>query len=211
MQRSWILEEHCRLVAVLGIGGIGKTNLAARLAQKVAPSFERVYWRSLRDAPPPSEWLAGAISFLADVPVIPPATDSEQVSVLLQLLRSRGCLLVLDNYESLFEPGRSEGTYRMGLEGYARLLRTIGDASHQSCLVLTSRESPRELALVGGAARAIVLEGLGVDDAHTLLAPKQPAPAVFLAALGGCWPNKLLAGLHSNGTSCACSLLNVSR
>jgi hypothetical protein len=174
LQRGWILEEQCRLVAVLGIGGIGKTNLAARLAQEVAPGFERVYWRSLRDAPPLSEWLAGAISFLADDPVISPATESEQVSVLLQLLRSRGCLLVLDNYESLFEPGRSEGTYRMGLEGYARLLRTIGDAPHQSCLVLTSRESPRELALVvGGAARAVVLEGLGVDDAHRLLAPKQ--------------------------------------
>ncbi len=74
MQRSWILEEHCRLVAVLGIGGIGKTNLAARLAEEVAPGFECVYWRSLRDAPPPSEWLAGAISFLVDVPVISPAT-----------------------------------------------------------------------------------------------------------------------------------------
>ena len=44
---SWVLEERCRLVAVLGMGGIGKTSLAARLAQDVAPSFERVYWRSL--------------------------------------------------------------------------------------------------------------------------------------------------------------------
>ena len=56
--QRWILDERCRLVAVLGMGGIGKTSLAARLAQEVASSFERVYWRSLRDAPPVGEWLS---------------------------------------------------------------------------------------------------------------------------------------------------------
>ena len=55
----WVLEERCRLVALVGMGGIGKTSLAARLAEDVAPSFERLYWRSLRDAPPASEWLVG--------------------------------------------------------------------------------------------------------------------------------------------------------
>src|SRR5262245_30395141 len=49
--RRWVLEDRCRLVAVVGFGGIGKTSLAARLAQSVAPHFERVYWRSLRNAP----------------------------------------------------------------------------------------------------------------------------------------------------------------
>src|SRR5438270_8616057 len=53
--RRWVLDEGRRLIAILGMGGIGKTSLAARLAQDVAPSFERVYWRSLRDAQPVSE------------------------------------------------------------------------------------------------------------------------------------------------------------
>ena len=50
--RHWVLDECCRLLAVVGMGGIGKTSLAAKLAHEVAPRFERVYWRSLRDAPP---------------------------------------------------------------------------------------------------------------------------------------------------------------
>ena len=64
--RDWVLQQRCRLLVARGGGGIGKTTLAARLAQDVAPTFERVYWRSLRDAPPTSEWLGGAIGFLSD-------------------------------------------------------------------------------------------------------------------------------------------------
>jgi hypothetical protein len=94
--RRWVLDERCRLVALLGLGGIGKTSLAAELAQDVAPSFERVYWRSLRDAPPVSDWLAGAIGFLSDQQVVPPAAERERLTTLLQLLRERRCLLVLD-------------------------------------------------------------------------------------------------------------------
>ena len=84
--RRWVLDDRCRLVAILGMGGIGKTSLAARLATDVAPSFERVHWRSLRDAPPVSEWLAGAIGFLSDQQLVPPPSESERISALLQVL-----------------------------------------------------------------------------------------------------------------------------
>jgi WD40 repeat protein/transcriptional regulator with XRE-family HTH domain len=174
LMRRWVLDEHCRLVAILGMGGIGKTSLAARLVLEVAPSFERVYWRSLRDAPPPIEWLAGAIGFLSDQQLVPPAAESERLAALLQLLRERRCLLVLDNSETLFEPGQREGRYRTGMAGYGRLLQAVGEGRHQSCLVLTSREAPPEQAVLGGdAIRRFQLGGLGVDEAQVLLAHKQ--------------------------------------
>ena len=171
--RGWVLNDRCRLVAVLGFGGIGKTILAARFAQNVAPDFERVYWRSLRNAPPVADWLGNAIAFLSDQKLVRPSSESERINALLQLIRARRCLLVLDNSEALFEPGQREGSYRAGMEGYGALLRAIGESSHQSCLVLTSREAPPELAVLAGGARELELHGLGEAEAQVLLVDEQ--------------------------------------
>ena len=48
---QWVVQERCRVVSVLGLGGIGKSALAVSLMHQVAPHFEVVIWRSLRDAP----------------------------------------------------------------------------------------------------------------------------------------------------------------
>jgi WD40 repeat protein/transcriptional regulator with XRE-family HTH domain len=176
MLRRWVVDDHCRLAAVLGIGGIGKTALASRLAQDAAPSFQRVYWRSLRDALPAGEWMAGAIGFLSAHQTVPPEGESARRAVLLQLLRDRPCLLVLDNFETVLEPGQHEGRYRDGLASYGALLRAIGETRHQSCLVVTSREAPPELSVLDrGAARRFQLGGLGVPEGQVLLADKQLA------------------------------------
>ena len=154
------------------MGGIGKTSLAAWLAQTGAPGFDCVYWRSLRNAPPVSEWLVGAIGLLSDQGQVPPSSESERITALLHLLRARRCLLVLDNSETLFEPGQGETRYRAEIDGYGRLFHALGEASHRSCLLLTSREAPPELTLVSGA-RQLELHGLGMAEARALPAEKQ--------------------------------------
>ncbi|TME22593.1 MAG: hypothetical protein E6I75_30120 [Chloroflexi bacterium] len=78
---------------------------------------------------------------------------------------------MLDNFETLLEPGQREGRYRDGYAGYGSLLQAIGEARHQSCLVVTSREAPPELAVLGGGAvRTLELGGLGVPEGQVLLA-----------------------------------------
>jgi WD40 repeat protein/transcriptional regulator with XRE-family HTH domain len=172
----WVLHERCRMVALLGIGGIGKTRLAGRLARQLAPTFERVYWRSVRNAPTPGEWLSGVISFLSSQQLSPPAGEDAQPRLLLELLRERRCLLVLDNFEPLLESGAREGGYCDGYAGYGRLLEMIGQSEHQSCLLLTSREAPPELAQLGGASpsvHALEVGGLGVNEAQAMLSDKR--------------------------------------
>jgi transcriptional regulator with XRE-family HTH domain len=160
-------EERCRLVLVLGEGGIGKTAVAARLAHDLAPEFRAVYWRSLRTALTPEDWLTGAITALSTSPVNPPEGWEARLELLLDLLRARRGLLVLDNLEAVLEPGVTEVRYRAGDEGYGEILRRLGESAHQGCLVVTSREQP--LREDHRAVRALRLRGLGVDEGRALL------------------------------------------
>jgi len=47
---------------MLGMGGIGKTALSVKLAEKISGEFEYVIWRSLRDAPLLKDLLTDIIS-----------------------------------------------------------------------------------------------------------------------------------------------------
>lgn len=149
----WILSERCRLVALLGMGGIGKTALSVKLAEQIQDKFEFVIWRSLRNAPPLKEILSNLIQcFSKGQEINLPENIGNLISRLIDYLRSSRCLLVLDNVESILVSGDCAGRYRQGYEDYGELFRRVGEASHQSCLVLTSREKPKEIAVQEGAS-----------------------------------------------------------
>jgi WD40 repeat protein/transcriptional regulator with XRE-family HTH domain len=162
MLRHWVLDDRCRIVAILGFGGIGKTQLATRLAQDVASTFDFVYWRSLRNAPPPQEWLDSAIGFMS-ADEVPAAGCVARLERLMELGQHAACLLVLDNFDSVLQAGQRAAGYRSGFEDYGRLLRQLGESPNRSCLLLTSREEPPEvtqLATELGAVRVLRLGGL---------------------------------------------------
>jgi DNA-binding XRE family transcriptional regulator len=174
---GWIIEERCRVVSVLGLGGIGKSALASRVMHQVAPHFQVVIWRSLRDAPTCEALLDDCLQVLAPQPLREVPTSLEQrLGLLLEHLRQTRTLLVLDNLEVLLEEGEGTGRMRSGYEGYARLLRRVAETMHQSCLLLTSREKPGALVpLEGGRApvRALRLEGLERDASERLLEERE--------------------------------------
>ena len=171
---QWAVQERCRVVCVLGMGGIGKSALAVHVMHRLAEHFDVVIFRSLRDAPSCEALLDACLQVLsAERLALLPQGLERRLSLLLEELRASRVLLVLDNLESLLEEGDVRGRLRPGSEGYGRLLRRLSETAHQSCLLLTSREKPAELRALEGSrtpVRSLRLVGLEAAACEQLLA-----------------------------------------
>lgn len=189
--QKWISGDGCRLVGIVGIGGQGKSTLAAAFVRALAEKqqavedvhpadlvkadfrFQHIIWRSLLNAPPLAEVMQEWFYTLSGQTVtnLPDSLD-QQFSQLLDFLRRQRTLLILDNLESILQADGHSGTYRPGYEAYGQLIRQMAKGNHRSCLLLTGRERPQGLARLEEetpAVRVLSLAGLPADAGRQML------------------------------------------
>ncbi|PSN11347.1 hypothetical protein C7293_24620 [filamentous cyanobacterium CCT1] len=156
--------QACRMVMVLGPGGIGKTSLLVKLAEQIQNQFDGLIWQSLRHAPLLTTMLHHWLTQLPHLQPVPAGDVHTQLCGLTEYLRTHRCLIVLDNLDTILREGDFAGHYRDGYENYGDLLRRLGEEQHQSCILITSRESTKEIVMLDGPSRpvrSLELPGLG--------------------------------------------------
>ncbi|AFZ29981.1 (Myosin heavy-chain) kinase [Gloeocapsa sp. PCC 7428] len=171
---QWIVSDRCRVVTILGMAGIGKTALSVKLAQQIQNNFEYVIWRSL-DQVPIKDILAELIYFLShNTEIDLPENISLRTLRLLDYLRKHRCLLILDGLDAILRH-RDQEQFHREYEGYSQLIRCIGETAHQSCLLLTSREKPRDFYLKEGEQRlkTLQLSGLNLEEGQQIFKDSQ--------------------------------------
>ncbi len=169
---TWILQQRCRLIALTGISGIGKTALAAQLVQQIKDEFEYVIWCSLEASPTFSEFQDKLIEFFSQSAKLDLSATPQKSLPLVRYLQKYRCLVVLDDVHNLFSGGELAGKYKPGCEEYRSFFNQVEKLSHQSCFLLVGWEPPRDFPQVqnqNSPIRTLQLAGLDVAGGREIL------------------------------------------
>lgn len=174
-----IVNRCCRVVALLGAAGIGKTALAIKLAEDNQFKFDYLIWYPLRYASPLEQGLTDILEFLYKKSNSNRPKNiqniSDRISELMKFFRNYRCLLIIDKLDTIFSSGEYAGSYQEECKNYCDLIERIGQEHHQSCLIITSRETNREIEHLEGINSPVQefrLRGLEEEAARKILEAK---------------------------------------
>jgi WD40 repeat protein len=188
--QTWLIKDRCKLVSILGMGGVGKTSLSVKLAKsdEIKSEFETIIWCSLINNPPIENILEEILESISNQRInhsnIPNEKEEKIVWITSQIiyyLRASRYMIILDNFETVIPRNTSKEKLDNLEESicsyppYIFLLMQLATSQHKSCLVITSREQPETIDKVEGInspVRKLFLSGLAEADIYEIFNDK---------------------------------------
>jgi hypothetical protein len=152
-QRLVPLLQRCRVVALTGMTGIGKTALAERLIAEIED--DKWYCRlNLDEGGIAAEFFSSGAALLRSLGEEPTLADQQDpqnlLTHLLQLLQTQPYRVQIDSMERLLEGDDRQGWSEFSDPLWLNLLQQLlGGNECQSQLILTTQELPGELESIG--------------------------------------------------------------
>ncbi|XOF33416.1 MAG: caspase, EACC1-associated type [Candidatus Electrothrix sp. YB6] len=142
--RADLRDEQKVIIVVDGLAGIGKTSLAAKIAEEVEADFTGIYWTKCSAETDLDQLLAELAYFLSEQGdqtlsgvVEYPAPAANKISFLLTALAEQKYLLVFDDLHELLDE-----QCQIANEGLRCLFSSLLDQTHRSKALLVSRVTP---------------------------------------------------------------------
>lgn len=161
-----------RCISIVGVTGIGKSALAAKLMADVIsekkPHFDCLIWKSVSHRPLLQDLVTDLLTLIDPVyncSHLPDNTHS-RISILIKLLQKKPCFVVLDDFSVPFQ------NHETDFIDYRWFLRRLVEEQHQSCFIFTSRQLQditKELIQAKRPIDCFKLEGLKPAAAMELL------------------------------------------
>ena len=153
------LKSSAALVVIEGLGGIGKTALAAAVANQLweAGEFDQVIWVSAKGRSVNLPTLLDEIAIAIDYPYISQLPLHRKTLEIARLLRTIPCLLVLDNFDTINDEAKEE---------LSAFLLALPPASKA---LVTSRPPLQGEQLIPAGAFIYHLEGLSQEGSLSLM------------------------------------------
>ncbi|MBN3885402.1 MAG: tetratricopeptide repeat protein, partial [Nostoc sp. JL34] len=175
--QQWLTDKNTFLIGIEGIGGTGKSMLAAKIYDEIE-GFPKRFWADVSYGAGFSDL---ARQVLSEFGFRVPEQETQLMQVLVKCLQSGQYLLIIDNLESLLQPDRQWGS-----QFYGDFFNSWVECGGNSKVIVTTRERPELpkftwLALKGlQVAEGIALltalgirgdleEFVGLVDGHPLL------------------------------------------
>lgn len=171
---TWIVKEHCPLVGVFGMGGIGKTPLLRKFVDKVKDKFDYIIWKKLEYSPFLEDFLTHIESYFSanNLEENPHKKNiSQRILSLISFLNQHRCLLIFDNWEKLMVTDEiSEDQQKINYSNYGKFLESVATLEHQSCVVFVSLQTHQQMDIADKSrVRRLTLTGLNNQDSQYIL------------------------------------------
>lgn len=176
-------RPDCRLLTIVGPGGIGKTRLALQAAASrtepdAASTFAMPFADGVYFIPLVSHTSVDAVlAAIAGVLGFAFQGQEQPRQQLSSYLRQKQMLLVLDNFEHLL-PGNEQSARRESAAGAINLITTLLDAAPGLKLLVTSR-----IRLAIQTEYVLHLSGMEIPDQEATLSPPQAGHSSIVAGV----------------------------